>query len=546
MATEKIETKEDIKKVIDKSTDYGELYKNSQVVLKRMESSFKDTLKKVAWKEWWAWEKQRMINYSIFDDRLNTSNPITMFEKKWAELLRRSKDIAENNKVLNAWIQLYKKLWWERLDQKWKDLIVEELFSTRLSAIQDFKNDISDGILSNVNNVDITSAISQWRDMWRDIFRGKEDMQKEEFEDYINKMSLPRLIFGTFCIDEWSWAFKYCYGKIKEKLRGKNLFDFIDSQKKAWNHNSELLKYSAFKSLFGRKQITDLEWWISTYSGNKQVLLNYISQQIKNDRSFKIAFLTWIKECEKSSLLWVIAKNLKNKDLNVRKAYEATWNLNNIDIFNEKKVDGLMIYDNEWHWGGSAFFQSELQVYKNQGFSISQKEENWKYIKYVLKKWSDSITMLQLKMDGARSEKDEFDVQTELSSLCKWKNYNLFALRGHCYNTSKMARALGKIGAIWEWDVLIDWGCWNASKSSDYYQSWVKGHIFAYTSEWRWASTQAFINKIIATKNSWNKFSDILDYYNTLNASESSADWYFAYNVERPDSVASQYKRITW
>ncbi|MBO7094740.1 hypothetical protein J6V86_00680 [bacterium] len=48
MSTEKMETKEDIKKVIDKSTDYGELYKNAIDVLQKMESTFRQALLKIA------------------------------------------------------------------------------------------------------------------------------------------------------------------------------------------------------------------------------------------------------------------------------------------------------------------------------------------------------------------------------------------------------------------------------------------------------------------------------------------------------------------
>ena len=539
----KVETKEDLKKIIDKSTDYGELYENSIKILREMEASFKNTLEKIANKEWWNSEKIRMIEHSIFDERLNTTNPITIFEKKWADLLRRWKNIAENNKVLNAWIQLYKKLWWERLNQRWKDLILNELWETKENAIKNFQDDIDDGILSNVNNVKINSALFQWELMWEKIFWSKESMQKRDFESYVDKMTIWQLMFWTFNIHEGSWAFRYCYGKIKEKLGSKNLFDFIDSQKKIGDQKSELLKYSAFKSLFERKQIKDLEWWINSYSGNKQILLNYVKKQLKSDKPFKIAFLTSIKELEDSKNLWSIAKDLKNADPDVKLAYRKATQCDNVDCFKNWKVDGLVLYDNEWHGWGSAFFQSELQLYKNKWFSISPKEENSNFIKYDLKKGSDSITMVQLKMSGNRE--NEFDTKKIIAPLVQWKNYNLFALRWHCYNTDKMALALWGLNVVWEWDILIDWWCWNANKVGNYYSHWVKWQIFAYTSEWRWASTQAFIEKIITAKNSWKKFSEILRYYNALNSDESSVDWYFALNVERPDSVASKYRLLT-
>ena len=44
-STKRIETKDDIKEIIDTSTNYNELYRNSIDVLQKMESTFKDTLK---------------------------------------------------------------------------------------------------------------------------------------------------------------------------------------------------------------------------------------------------------------------------------------------------------------------------------------------------------------------------------------------------------------------------------------------------------------------------------------------------------------------
>jgi hypothetical protein len=82
VTTEKIETKEDIKKIIDTSTDYAELYDNAIKVLQEMESSFKSTLKDLSRQEDWDNRKDRLIKRSIFDDDLNTTNPVTIFEKK--------------------------------------------------------------------------------------------------------------------------------------------------------------------------------------------------------------------------------------------------------------------------------------------------------------------------------------------------------------------------------------------------------------------------------------------------------------------------------
>jgi hypothetical protein len=50
---------------------------------------------------------------------------------------------------------------------------------------------------------------------------------------------------------------------------------------------------------------------------------------------------------ENSQYFWNIAKDLKENDPDVKRAYEATSNLDNIDIFKDGKVNALMIYDNE-------------------------------------------------------------------------------------------------------------------------------------------------------------------------------------------------------
>ena len=71
----------------------------------------------------------------------------------------------------------------------------------------------------------------------------------------------------------------------------------------------------------------------------------------------------------------------------------------------------------------------------------------------------------------------------------------------------------------------------------------MKWQICTYTSTGKWDSTQAFIDRIINTKNSWKQFSDVLWYYDWL-TTDSGNDWYFAFSTERPNSVGAQYKRL--
>jgi hypothetical protein len=148
--------------------------------------------------------------------------------------------------------------------------------------------------------------------------------------------------------------------------------------------------------------------------------------------------------------------------------------------------------------------------------------------------------MVKLKVD----ENKNLNLEEILQSITDGQDYNLFALRWHCYNTGDFADTLWEIGAVWEGDLLIDGWCNNAWRTRDYYNSWVKGQICAYTATGKWASTQAFIDRIISAKNSWKSFSDVLWYYNSL-TSDSGRDGYFAFSTERPDSVSAQYKKLT-
>jgi hypothetical protein len=67
---------------MDKSTNSQELYENAIKVLTNLESNFVSTLWSVAHDENWNWDKQSWINRSVFDDELDTDNPVTLFEKK--------------------------------------------------------------------------------------------------------------------------------------------------------------------------------------------------------------------------------------------------------------------------------------------------------------------------------------------------------------------------------------------------------------------------------------------------------------------------------
>ncbi|MDR0860423.1 MAG: hypothetical protein LBO09_05655 [Candidatus Peribacteria bacterium] len=93
--------------------------------------------------------------------------------------------------------------------------------------------------------------------------------------------------------------------------------------------------------------------------------------------------------------------------------------------------------------------------------------------------------------------KDE-NYEANIASL--GENYNLFALRGHCYNTDQMAYVLGKQNKVEQNDILIDGGCWNANKLGKYTKVGIQGLMFAYTDTGKGASTEHCIDKIFELK----------------------------------------------
>lgn len=553
-----IRTKEDIKDFIDKSKNSQELYENAIKVLKNLESNFQRTLEEIYNKENWSEDKRDLIRNSRFDGNLDTENPATLFEKKWKELLERARAIEDKIAVQNSATQI---VWEWNLNIPWvnendKNSLIEELFNTRENAIQEFKADIEDDFLNNDINIAKEWIIFYWRGKWSDLFDMKEyDVKK--FHETVDWMDLLNLMLSTFNINNWAWAFTYCYWKLKEKLWNKNLFAFIDEQSKTGEQVPEALKYSAFKMLFTRRKTEDLIQWIDWYNWDKQNLVNFVEKNIKEDDDFKTAFLSSMKELEKTEYFWKISQDLIENDADIRKANELALNIDNIDVFKTWKVEWFFWYDGRSDWWWATYFDADLRDYTwKKWYKVVSKEDNKDYTKCILKKGNDTITMVKFKtlqkphsVDNNPNElnidpKEIEEYKKKLESLMGGKDYNLFSLRGHCYNTELLAICLWKLNAVWEWDLLIDWGCFGATNTGPYYKNGIKWQICTYTDEGRWNSTQAFIDKIINAKNSWKTFSDVLWYYSSL-GDENTRDGYFAAYTERPDTVAAQYKKLT-
>ncbi len=504
---DKISTKENIKWFIDKSKNSQELYENAVKVLMSMESNFIQTLKDVSEEENWDSNWKGWIDDSVFDKTLDTSNPVTLFEKKWKEILERWKALEERIKLQNAASQTVGELDLLWITEIERNRLVEELFQTRADAIQNFKNDVKDWILSDENNISTETLHIRGTYLWEDLFWLKEE-NNQKFEEKIGEMDLVKLIFSTFNIKDWSWAFTYAYGKLKERLWNKNLFDFIDEQEKEGDQIWEILRFSVFKILFQRRMIHDLSQMMKGYTWDKEKLLNFVKTSIENYQDFKISFLTSIDDLENSEYFWKMAQDLKESDPEVRQACDTSSNYDNIDLFREKKVNWLILYDDAWHWWWSAYFNSNIKDYQKKGYKIiSEKtKDNKDYTKYVLRKGEDVLTMVKLKIEG----NGDLNLKWALESLNEGEDYNLFVLRGHCYHTSSFAKTLWEIGAVWEWDLLIDGWCNNWPWMRKYWKKWVKGKICGYSAMGQWAVTQRFVDNIIAAKDSWQSFSEVL------------------------------------
>lgn len=550
-------TKEKIKEDIDNANNYEELYNQSINILQKIESSFRWALVDC----WLIEENNRKeamaLLFSRFDDNLDLSDPITIFEQKWVELLQRAKNIEENNRVLKASVELTS---WalqpdnqnyldrEKEFQDAKEWISNELYNTYLDAIKDVNEDIKeDWILNHINNIDFSWMLRvrqfNYIKIWKEIFEKKEKMTDIEFDKYIKWFNDIDLFWWTFNIDEWSWAFEYCYGEVKRRIWNKNLFSVIDSFDLGVNEK-DILKLSCIGGLISRKKIDDLKSYLTGYP-NHDNLINTLRSLIKKNDRLKMWFLISFEELKGIELLKPIIEDLEH-DPKIGKILESKWlPFENVDIFNSREINALMLYDNEWHWGWSSFFGAELEKYKSKNFVVEKKESTIDYEKVVLKKWKHKIVMLKINCSAARGIQDSSKKFVGALNNVLWKlwseNFNLFALRWHCYTTEHMAKALWNYNMVWEWDILIDGWCYNAKKIPSYHKDWLKWLLFGYIWQWRWACTDDFLNRLITAVDSWGTLDDVLSYYNNYKWNESTTAWYFASKVSRPDSIYNRY-----
>ncbi|MDR0860422.1 MAG: hypothetical protein LBO09_05650 [Candidatus Peribacteria bacterium] len=58
----------------------------------------------------------------------------------------------------------------------------------------------------------------------------------------------------------------------------------------------------------------------------------------------------------------------------------------NVDVFSQKQINGLFLFDNEGHGGGKDFFFSNVKKFKDKGFSIENNIDDVMVNKVILKK----------------------------------------------------------------------------------------------------------------------------------------------------------------
>ena len=205
------------------------------------------------------------------------------------------------------------------------------------------------------------------------------------------------------------------------------MFNKIDSIAMNWegkNDNiKEALYISCMTTLLRRDKIVDLDKWFATYD-KKDEIVEVLLNVITSNQELKEGLLLKIDVVRNSVALENLLNTWIQQDRRLQRAVQASeqeqkWD--NVDIFSQKKVNGLLLFDNEGHGGGATFFQPNVDKFISKGFVVEGTVvNNMNMKKVILKKGNDRLTLILLKND-----------YEEVITNCK-ENYNLFALRGHC------------------------------------------------------------------------------------------------------------------
>ena len=544
----KVFSKEEILTKLKSSEDINKTRKAVKEILWKMEWRYVNYIKEYYWIRYNNW----------LDWRIDVDNPKSVFEKEYMNILEELNGINQKIDLAEDEVNLLN--YYENLSEK--------LYNLQEQSSASIREDLSDWILSS-------RELVWYQNVMNIIWNGSQELfdthdNRVKFQELLKKKSDIQLIWECFNIDEWFWAFEDSYKELLRRLNWENLFKKFDdltsgsAYEKSRDWTKEITMPIVLKGLFARWKISDFEKWLNWYE-KKDELLNNINNSLANDSKFVLAFLSHIDKVQECEVFQNSVKFLEenseiyNKYLDLKKWYDQK----NIDVLNkDKDFNFVGLYDNESDWWWSTYFYGDSAVVKDSktgkmvskkypGFALDEKEstENNLIKKVVLKKWNDSMTFVLLKQKE-KELPDGFDLEDMYKMALWWldkNDYNVFALRWHCYTTTEMASALGDLEMVWENDVIIDWGCWNYDNIGDYMDAGIKWEIFAYRWQWRWNSTEAFIKKLYQMRNNDWDYKSFLEWIEKQKISPDS--WHTQYIWEQiitPNSAYSLYRKAEY
>jgi len=520
-------------------------------------------VKKILWKMEWRYANFIKEYYGIrynngIDWRIDADNPKSIFEKEYLRILEEINKVQKSINLASDEVSLL----------NFYENISEQLYNFQEKSSTEMLADLSDWLLSNKELMwrdNVMNILNLWS---KELFDSHDN--RKIFQELLKKKSDIQLIGECFNIDEWFWAFEDSYKELLRRLNWENLFKKIDDitsssayeESKDWT--KDIITSVVPKSLFARWKISDFEKWINWYD-KKDKLLEKINSSLANDSEFVLAFLSHIDKVQECEVFqWSIKFLEENSE--VYKKYvnlKENYGQKSIEALQQdKNINFIGLYDNEDDWWWSTFFNGDIAIVKDSktgkkmskkypGFVMDEQNstENNLMKKVVFKKWNDSMTFVLLKTKKDQLT-DGFDLEDMYKMALWWldkDNYNVFALRWHCYTTTDMASALGDLEMVWEDDIIIDWWCWNYDNIWYYMEAWIKWEIFAYRGQWRWSSTEAFVNKLFEIKkNNWN-YKDFLDWLEKQKTTpDSGYTKYIWEQIVTPNSAYSLYMKAKY
>ena len=427
----------------------------------------KNILSKMEWRyanfirEYYTVREEAWIDWKI-----NVDDPKSIFEKEYIRILEEINKIEKSINLAGDEINLL----------NFYENISEQLYNLQEKSSSEMIADLADWLFTSKELMWYDNVINVLNWESTELFESHDNRIK--FQELLKKKTDIQLIWNCFSIKEWFWAFEDAYKELLKRLNWENLFKKLDGYEESKDWTKEIITKLILKSLFARWKISDFEKWINWYD-KKDDLLNKIKDSLINDSDFVRAFLSHIDLVQEHEVFkWFIKYLEENNEVYNRCLELKQWyGEKNVEVLQQdKNINFIGIYDNEDDWWWRKFFDRDVAYTENKttkvkmstkypGFVMDEQNstENNLMKKVVFKKWNDSMTFVLLK-----TKKDQLTDGFKLEDMYKmalWRldknDYNVFALRWHCYTTMDMASALGDLEMVWEDDIIIDWWCWN-------------------------------------------------------------------------------------